>query len=202
MSLWVPNSGSKRKDKVNDNSSVTLGKLEWVRVERKEPIARVTTLYSGRAGRYPIMWASLYYLLRFDIFEHCWVSGHQIWSCILVLVWLVNWKDPYLIMCSYLPILCVCVCSVVCDPLWVSWAVAHQAPLSMGCPRQEYWSGFPFPPPGDLLDPENEPTSLASPALADKSLYHWATWEAHLPILHMWELRPSAINMSLSTVTQ
>ena len=113
MSLWVPNSGSKRKDKVNDNSSVTLGKLEWVRVERKEPIARVTTLYSGRAGRYPIMWASLYYLLRFDIFEHCWVSGHQIWSCILVLVWLVNWKDPYLIMCSYLPILCVCVCSVV-----------------------------------------------------------------------------------------
>ena len=41
--------------------------------------------------------------------------------------------------------------------------VAHQAPLSMGFPRQEYWSGLPFPPPEDLLDPGIEPTS---PALA------------------------------------
>jgi len=32
--------------------------------------------------------------------------------------------------------------------------------------RQEYWSGLPFPPPGDLLNPDIEPTSLASPALA------------------------------------
>ena len=32
-----------------------------------------------------------------------------------------------------------------------SWAVACQAPLSMGCSRQEYWSGLPFPPPRDLL---------------------------------------------------
>ena len=33
------------------------------------------------------------------------------------------------------------------------WTVAHQAPLSMGFPRQEYWSGLPFPSPGDLPDP-------------------------------------------------
>ena len=32
------------------------------------------------------------------------------------------------------------------------WTVAHQAPLSMGFSRQEYWSGLPFPPPGDLPD--------------------------------------------------
>ena len=44
-----------------------------------------------------------------------------------------------------------------------SWTVAHQAPLSMGFPRQEFWSGLPFPPPGDLPDPEIEPKS---PALA------------------------------------
>ena len=37
--------------------------------------------------------------------------------------------------------------------------VAHQAPLSMGFPRQEYWSGLPFPSPGDLLDPGIEPRS-------------------------------------------
>ena len=46
------------------------------------------------------------------------------------------------------------------------WAIAPQAPLSMGFPRQEYWSGVPFPSPGDLPDPRIEPTSLASPALA------------------------------------
>ena len=44
--------------------------------------------------------------------------------------------------------------------------VACQASLSMGFPRQEYWSGLPFPPPGDLPHPGTEPTSLSSPALA------------------------------------
>ena len=33
------------------------------------------------------------------------------------------------------------------------WTVARQGPLSMGFPRQEYWTGLPFPPPGDLLNP-------------------------------------------------
>ena len=37
----------------------------------------------------------------------------------------------------------------------------------MGLPRQEYWSGLPFPSPGDLPDPEIEPASPVSPALAD-----------------------------------
>ena len=41
------------------------------------------------------------------------------------------------------------------------WTVAHQAPLSMGFSRQEYWSGLPCPPPGDLSDPGIEPSSLA-----------------------------------------
>ena len=46
------------------------------------------------------------------------------------------------------------------------WTVAHQAPLSMGFSSQEYWSGLPFPPPGDLPNPGIEPASLISPALA------------------------------------
>ena len=46
------------------------------------------------------------------------------------------------------------------------WAVTHQAPLSMEFPRQEYWSGFSCPPPGDLPDPGIKPESLMSPALA------------------------------------
>ena len=39
------------------------------------------------------------------------------------------------------------------------WTVAHQVPLSMGFSRQEYWSGFPFPSPGDLPNPGIEPRS-------------------------------------------
>ena len=46
------------------------------------------------------------------------------------------------------------------------WAVAHQAPLSVEFSRQEYWSGLPFPAPGDLPAPGVEPMSLSSPALA------------------------------------
>ena len=46
------------------------------------------------------------------------------------------------------------------------WTIAHQAPLSMGFSRPEYWSGLPCPPPGDLPDPRAEPVSLMSPALA------------------------------------
>ena len=42
------------------------------------------------------------------------------------------------------------------------WTVAYQAPLYMGFSRQEYWSGLPFPPPGDLPDPGIE---AASPTL-------------------------------------
>ena len=45
------------------------------------------------------------------------------------------------------------------------WAVAHQGPMSMGFSRQEYWSGMPCPPPGDLPDPEMELASPAAPAL-------------------------------------
>ena len=48
------------------------------------------------------------------------------------------------------------------------WSVAHQAPLSMGFPRQEYWRGLPFPILGDLSDPGIEPVSPGSHALAGR----------------------------------
>ena len=50
------------------------------------------------------------------------------------------------------------------------WTVAHQAPLSMGFSRQEYWSGLSCPPPGDLPDPGIKPQSLMCPALASLPL--------------------------------
>ena len=52
--------------------------------------------------------------------------------------------------------------SLSCVQLFATpWNVAHQAPPSMGFSRQEYWSGLPFPSPGDLPDPGIEPRSPA-----------------------------------------
>ena len=48
------------------------------------------------------------------------------------------------------------------------WTVSCQAPLSMEFSRKEYWSGLQIPTPGDLPNPEMEPISLASPALAGR----------------------------------
>ena len=57
-------------------------------------------------------------------------------------------------------------CVFSCVQLFVTlWTVAHQASLSMGFPRQEYWSGLPFPSLGDLPNPGIEPTSPMSPVL-------------------------------------
>ena len=48
-----------------------------------------------------------------------------------------------------------------CPTFVTSWTVAHLSPLSRGFPRQEYWSGLPFPSPGDLPDPGINPQSPA-----------------------------------------
>ena len=50
-------------------------------------------------------------------------------------------------------------CLVVSDSFVTPWTVAPQAPLSMGFPRQEYWSGLPLPSPGDFPNPGIEPRS-------------------------------------------
>ena len=59
----------------------------------------------------------------------------------------------------------VCVCACDARLCVTPWTVAHQAALSMGFSWQEYWSGLPFPSPGDLPDPGIKPMSLTSPTL-------------------------------------
>ena len=59
-----------------------------------------------------------------------------------------------------------------CPTLVTPWTVAYQASLSMGFPRQKYWSRLSFPSPKDLPGPGIEPASLA---LAWGFFYHWAT---------------------------
>ena len=57
------------------------------------------------------------------------------------------------------------------------WTTACQAPPSMGFSRQEYWSGLPCPPPGDLPDSGAQPTAPAAPELQVDSLLlsHWGS---------------------------
>ena len=65
-------------------------------------------------------------------------------------------------------------CVLSCfSPVWLlatQWTVAHQAPLSVGFSRQEYWSGLPCPSPGNLPNPGIKSASLTSCALASSSL--------------------------------
>ena len=76
---------------------------------------------------------------------------------------------------------CVCAQSFSRARLFETpWTVAHQAPLSMGFSRQEYWSGFPFPPPGILPGSGMELTSPASPAAAGR---FFTTEPAGKPVL-------------------
>ena len=66
-----------------------------------------------------------------------------------------------------------------CLTLWTMDFLDPEAPLFMGFSRQEYWSGLPCPPPGDLPSPGVEPMSLISPALSGGFFTTSATWEAH-----------------------
>ena len=66
-------------------------------------------------------------------------------------------------------------CPTLCDPVNT---VACKAPLSMGFSKQEYQTGLPCPPPGDLPDPGIKPSSLMSPELAGGFFTTSTTWEA------------------------
>ena len=73
---------------------------------------------------------------------------------------------------------CVCPKLLSSVQLFVMpWTVARQHLPSMGFSRQQYWSGLPCPPPGDLPDPGMEPKSLTSPALAGRFFTTSVTWE-------------------------
>ena len=79
----------------------------------------------------------------------------------------------------------------------IPWTVAHLALLSMGFSRQEYCSGFPFPPPGALPDPGIKPASLASPALTGGSFTTSTTWEAQVEGLLRRKNSATRLNLDL-----
>ena len=90
---------------------------------------------------------------------------------------------------------CVRVC-LSCPTLVTPWTVARQAPGTMEFSRQEYWSGLPFPIPGDLPNPGIEPTSLASPARAGGS------FTTAPPGKPLWDHYLSSLGLVSSTIKQ
>ena len=91
----------------------------------------------------------------------------------------------------------MCPCSVAQSCLTVTpRTVAHQAPLSIGFPRQECWSGLPCPLPGDLPDPGIKPESPVSPALQVDSLSTEPLGKLQLPGKSLIYLAVPGVNCS------
>ena len=88
---------------------------------------------------------------------------HQVWLCF---AWslLISLRSIHILpcMCSLCYAKLLQLCPTLCNPKDCNLPGS----FAYGLPRQEYWSGLPFPPPGDLPDPATEPVSLRSPALA------------------------------------
>ena len=78
-------------------------------------------------------------------------------------------------MCGHM---CTCILNSFRGLFATLGTMACQVHLSMRFSRQEYWSGLPCPPPGDLPDPGIEPMSLLSPELAGGFFATSATWDA------------------------
>ena len=99
----------------------------------------------------------VYFIWKYPHLLGYFANSYQFWR---IQFWSCEW-DSLIIR------LCVCVSHL--SHVWlfaIPWIVACQAPLSRGFSRQEYWSGLPCSPPGNLPDPGIEPTSLMSPELA------------------------------------
>ena len=98
-------------------------------------------------------------------------QGHS-WEAALHSPWVWTYRVCY-------------VASVVSDSA-TPWTAAHQAPLSTGFSGQEYWSGLPCLPPGDLADPRIEPASLTSLALAGGFFTRVLVAQSCLTLCDLW----------------
>ena len=77
------------------------------------------------------------------------------------------------------------------DSFATPWTIAHQAPLSMGFPRQEYWNGLPFPFPRDLPNPGIKPMSLGeffTTEITGKPIYMYILTSEEGELTTKWKL--------------
>ena len=148
----------------------------------------VKSIFNAQWGKYPMVvirreWVTEIQENIFTHHQHYTVqlalfirrqSSHLFCFC-FPMAWVLNFHEPSFqySMSSKSVYACVLGC------VWLfatPQTIARQFPLSTGFSRQEYWSGLPFPPPGDLPDPETQPTSPVSSACR-RILYHYPTKE-------------------------
>ena len=127
-----------------------------------------------------------------------------IWVFIVLLLQIILLQQLLMSSCCGHSIFSVLLCDTCCSVLsrfshvrlfMTPWPVARQPPLSMGFSRQEYWSGLPCPPPGDLPDPGIKPVYLTSPTLQEDSTAEpWRKLILPLKaIIHMYLTRASLV---------
>ena len=107
------------------------------------------------------------------------LSPFYFWALIVTTLFL----DPKAYHVAHSIPVCVLSYSVLsCIQLFVTpWTVGRQAPLRMGFPSREYWSGLPCPSPGDLPDPRIEPWVSCVSCIGRRILCHCTTWESPIP---------------------
>ena len=116
-----------------------------------------------------------------------WPSSHSALNCLFcehTHIPLMLSKFPLLIRTSM--ILCESLSHV--RLFATPQTIDHQASLSMGFSRQEYWSRLSCPLPAHLPNPGIEPMSLMSPELVGESFTTGATWEAHINYIYMYNI--------------
>ena len=156
----------------------TWRKFVWIITKWKKPIWKGYILYDSKymnSGKGKTMEK-----IKRSVVARSWRRQGWISSAQRVYFFLGQWNYTLWYPYGIHVIKHVCVLSLFSRvPLFATlWTVAHQATLSMGFSRQEYWSGLPCPPAGDLLDLGIKPMSLASPVLAAEFIIPRTTWEA------------------------
>ena len=103
---------------------------------------------------------------------------------------LAKYKDEFFLYCVLVTQSC---------PTLFAWTVVHQAPLSMRFPRQEYWSGQPFPYPGESSWPRDQ-TRVS--CIAGVFFTVWATTEASIQCIHIYFTAIMTLHLGIFTKIQ
>ena len=138
---------------------------------------------------------STIYLFCIDSFLYVTPDGSEGWTQTGILLEIFCGSGPLVsrqMPCPQVSHVLTCMCAPCLSHILVFatlWTVAHQAPLSMEFSRQDYWSGLPCPPPGDLPHPGTEPMSFMSPAFSGSLFPTSTTWKAGACSCQLpWEL--------------
>ena len=149
----------------NHNGVVTHLKPDILQYEMKWALGSITTNKTNGGDGIP---DKLFKILKDDAVEVLHSILQQSWK---TQQWPQDWIRSVFISIpknAYIHAKLLHLCLTLCDPM----AVACQAPLSKGFSSPEYWSGLPFPSPGDLLDPRIEPMSLYVSCIGRQVIYH------------------------------